>query len=82
MGKGRTMGDDEGLPYWWDEYDDGDTALCRHCGEPIRRTTMDDAVPWIHLHSRNGHCDVTSPESAVLSSWANWTGLRDVAEPA
>ena len=66
----------------WSRWDDGDTTTCAHCGEPIRRTTIDPAVPWVHLHSRNGFCDVTTPESAVRSSWANWTGLREEAEPA
>lgn len=75
------MGDDEDIPYWWDDYEDGDTAICRHCGEVIRRTTIDPAVPWVHDHSGNAYCDVTDPESAVLSAWANPLGLRDVAEP-
>ncbi len=55
-------------------------TLCRFCGQSIHETG-DDGVPWVHDHSGNMFCDVSTPESAVLSAWANPYGLRDVAEP-
>ena len=58
----------------------GIRTLCRFCGQAIHETG-DDGVPWVHDHSGNGFCDVTDPESAVLSAWANPYGLRDEAEP-
>ena len=55
-------------------------TLCRFCSQLIHETG-DDGVPWVHDHSGNMFCDVSTPESAVLSAWANPYGLRDVAEP-
>lgn len=36
---------------------------CRHCGEPIREG--DTVVPWVHVATHNGFCDVNSPADAV-----------------
>lgn len=58
----------------------GIRTLCRFCGQAIHETG-DDVAPWVHDHSGNAFCDVTDPESAVLSAWANPYGLRDSAEP-
>lgn len=58
-----------------------DTVVhCRYCGQLLRESDH-PGFRWVHVHSGNGFCDVTDPESAVLSAWANPYGLRDSAEP-
>jgi hypothetical protein len=49
----------------YDEGDDGETDLCANCGNTIRRTTIDPSIPWVHHHSGNSKCDVSSPADAV-----------------
>lgn len=51
---------------------------CRNCGQPIRYSTVDPDVPWVHEHSSNSFCDVTVPEDAV---WFAGAGERAEAEP-
>lgn len=54
--------------------------ICKHCGETIRES-VDPSVPYVHEHSHNGFCDVTSPANAVRLAAFNPTGMRTEAEP-
>ena len=64
--------------HYSEEAEDGDTDVCSNCGESIKRTTIDPGIPWIHHHSGNAKCDVSSPADAVMlqgidSGWAEPT---------
>lgn len=72
-----TMGD-RVASHYSEEAEDGDTDVCSNCGESIKRTTIDPGIPWIHHHSGNAKCDVSSPADAVMlqgidSGWAEPT---------
>lgn len=42
---------------------------CAHCSEPIRYSGFADlSVPWVHDHSGNAACDVTTPATAVANA--------------
>jgi hypothetical protein len=60
-----TMGDRVASHYSEQAYE-GDSDVCANCGKSIRRTTMDPNVPWVHHHSGNSKCDVSSPADAVM----------------